>query len=235
VNREEKEYHLRKQLSFLYNSGDTFEVCLIGSPITKHGLWENKFANKIISGWFVDVDKAVNVVMEAEETVKPVGIYLTLNPCDEQMRAVSDERLRPVKVRTADKFISRIENFFIDVDPIRPSGTSSSVNQLSFALEKVFEVREAFPEKENCMLALSGNGYHLIYKANGIGTERIKKILNFASEKFTDENVAVDTSVFNPARLIKAYGTTARKGEEVKSLYIEHRVAVIKEGCDGNI
>ena len=235
MTRIEKEEHLRKQINFLYNTGDTFEVCLIGVPVKKHPLWNNEFANGIVAGWFVDVDKAVFAVMETEEKVKPIGIYLTVNPCNPQMRAISNEQLRPVKARTTDKFIDRIENFYIDIDPKRPTGTSSSVDQLSHALEKAFEVRDFLPGKDNCMFALSGNGYHLTYKADGASTENIKKIIQFVSEKFSDEYVGIDTVVFNPARLTKAYGTTARKGEQVKSLNIEHRVAVIKEGCDGII
>lgn len=235
MTRREKEYHLRKQIEFLYAPGDTFEVCLIGSPVKKHPLWGNSFANGIISGWFVDVDKAVNAIMEAEEKVRPTGIYLTVNPCNPQMRALADEEFKPVKARTTDKFIDRVENFFIDIDPVRPTGTSSSVNQLAHALEKAYEVRDFLPGKDKCMFALSGNGYHLTYKAGGTGTENIKKIIQYVSEKFSDEYVGIDTVVFNPARLTKAYGTTARKGEQVKSLAIEHRVAFIKEGCDGRI
>lgn len=235
MNRQEKEKHLRKQIDFLYTLGDTFEVCLIGVPVKKHPLWNNEYANGIVAGWFVDVDKAVDAIMEAEEQVKPTGIYMTVNPCTPQMRAISDEQLKPVKARTTDKFIDRIENFFIDIDPVRPAGTSSSVDQLSFALEKAYEVRDFLPGKDNCMFALSGNGYHLTYKADGVSTENIKKIIQFVSEKFSDEYIGIDTVVFNPARLTKAYGTTARKGKQVKSLNIEHRVAVIKEGCDGRI
>jgi len=235
MNRQEKEGHLRKQIDFLYAPDDTFEVCLIGVPVKKHLLWGNEYTNGIVAGWFVDVDKAVKAVMEAEEQVKPTGIYVTVNPCNPQMRAISDEQLRPIKARTSDKFIDRIENFFIDIDPVRPSGTSSSVGQLGFALEKAYEVRDFLPGKDGCMFALSGNGYHLTYKADGASTQDIEKIIKFVSEKFSDEYVGIDKVVFNPARLTKAYGTTARKGKEVKSLNIEHRVAVIKEGCDGRI
>ncbi len=230
MTRTEKESHLRKQIDFFYRSGDTFEVCLIGLPVNKHPLWGNKYARKLVAGWFTDVNKAVDVIMQAEEEVKPTGIYLTVNPCDPQMRAVSNERLKPVDSRTPDKSIARIENFFIDFDPVRPTGTSSSVEQLGWALERVIEVRKVLPDADECMFALSGNGYHLTYKANGLTTEKIKKILNKVADDFSDEYVDIDRVVFNPARLVKAYGTTARKGEEVAELCIDHRVAIIKEG-----
>ena len=155
MNQHDKESNLRRQIEFLYNEGDTFEVCLIGVPSPKNQLWDNSFARGIVAGWFVDVDKAVAAVMEAEELVKPTGIYLTLNPCNPQMRSVANEVMKPVKSRTQDQFIDRIENFFIDVDPIRPSGTSSSVSQLSYALDKTQAIMEDLPGKDCCMFALS--------------------------------------------------------------------------------
>lgn len=229
----DKSEHTRQQLDFLFNDGDVFEVCLLGIKNPRSKLWGDEFAGgKPVSGYFNDKEKAVAVIQEAEETVKPVGIYLTVNPCRKELLARASNRLMPTKVRTSDADIERIENFFIDLDPKRATGISASVDEMAFALELVYRVRQDLAGFGRCMTALSGNGYHLIFKANGANPDDIKAFLENLSKKFTSSDVDIDRTVFNPARLIKAYGTTARKGDSLPEMAREHRLAVIKEILD---
>ena len=226
-----KKEHTRKQLEFLFSPGDVWEVCCLKSKVTKHQIWDNEFAGRgIIAGWYNDIDKAVADVSRLEEEVKPEGIYFTVNPCKYELLARANNRLKVVQSRTSDEHIARIENFFIDIDPIKPAGISSSITELSYALDKALLMREELSSLGPHLFALSGNGYHLVFKAHGATTAEIEKLLKALSKKYSDDLIGVDVSVFNPARLVKSYGTTARKGDELKdSNAREHRLAVVKD------
>lgn len=229
----DKSQHTKQQLDFLFNDSDTFEVCLLGIKNPKNSLWGNEFAGgKPVAGYFNDKEKAVKVIQQAEVSVKPVGIYLTVNPCKKDLLARANNRIAPTKVRTADTDIERIENFFIDLDPVRATGISASDSELSFALDMALRVQQELEGFGRMMFALSGNGYHLVFKSSGAKTEEIKLFLENIAQKFTSKDVDIDTTVFNPSRLIKAYGTTARKGEDSPSLFRTHRVAMVKEVID---
>ena len=66
--------------------------------------------------------------------------------------------------------------------------------------------------------AISGNGGHLLYplipeRPAAKYAPAIKAILEQISEEFSTPAVNIDTKVFNPARIWKLYGTTAKKGD----------------------
>jgi len=85
---------------------------------------------------------------------------------------------------------------------------------------------------------MSGNGYHLLYQMPDIENNQrnvafIKNVLETLDERFSTARVSIDTKVYNPARIWKLYGTTARKGDEIPATggrearphrrsYIEH-------------
>ena len=57
----------------------------------------------------------------------------------------------------------------------------------------------------------------------------VKGVIDAAADRFDDDRVTVDRTVFNPARIWKLYGTIARKGDEVPKLGLVHRRAQILE------
>jgi len=67
-------------------------------------------------------------------------------------------------------------------------------------------------------LSLSGNGFHLLYRLpdlanNDASTSLISRSLKALSARFSNVTVHIDETVFNAARISKAYGTFARKGD----------------------
>ena len=75
----------------------------------------------------------------------------------------------------------------------------------------------AFPRP---VKAVSGNGGHLLFRlpdmpANDETRNFVKGTLEGLARRFNNDRVKIDTSVHNPARIWKLYGTTARKGDEV--------------------
>ena len=64
------------------------------------------------------------------------------------------------------------------------------------------------------LLCDSGNGYHLLYRIDLPSEDGglLRRVLRTLAGRFDDQDVEIDTSVFNPARLTRVYGTWSRKG-----------------------
>lgn len=71
-----------------------------------------------------------------------------------------------------------------------------------------------FPE---ATVSFSGNGYNLDFYTNLPNTDEVKKtiksFLKTLSDNFSDEHVSIDTTTYNPSRIIKMYGCISAKGE----------------------
>ena len=218
-----------KQLRFLFSETETFEVCVFGTKVKKHALWNNEYAGgkkPIIGGWYNDIDKAVKDIVSAEK-IKPIAIYTTLNPCTDALLARSHNRFSVLDSRTQDKEISQIKHILIDIDPDRPAGISSSDYELEQARGVANEIYKDLKKRgwSDPLTAMSGNGCHFIYKVDNVDHELIKGTLKGLSNKYSTDLIKIDTTVHNPARLVKIYGTTARKGEDIPDR--PHRLAKI--------
>ena len=69
-----------RQLRFMFQDGDTFEICLFGTKTKKHALWNNEYAGgkkPIIGGWYQDIDKAVKDIKAAEK-INPTAIIIKI-------------------------------------------------------------------------------------------------------------------------------------------------------------
>lgn len=221
-------------LDFLHQPGTVFEVCLINPQIKKHRAWNNEFAagkKPIIAGWFNDPVMAAEIIGELNEPAKPDGVYVTLNQCNPALLGRANSRLKANVARTTDKDITRLCHLLIDVDPERPAAVSSSDDEKAAAkavLEAVFDYLKdnGWPEP---LRGDSGNGYHLIYRLalenNPENIALIKAALQALDALFSNDQAKVDVSVFNPARISKVYGTTARKGDSTHDR--PHRQAAI--------
>ena len=126
-------------------------------------------------------------------------------------------------VTTSDKDIKYVRWLPIDLDPIRPTGISSTDTELKAAIKLRKKIWEWMKEKgfESCVPAVSGNGAHLTYLLDNLpnnedSVQFIKDALAAIAKQFKNKKVDIDQAVFNPARIWKLYGTTARKGDHTK-------------------
>ena len=175
------------------------------------------------SGYFSDNDTLVRSVEALDADGSVHGIYVTLN---EVNPALLSRRANRIKMRlgkkdstTSDADILRRRWLPIDIDPLRPSGVSSTDEEHGLALAKADEIARwitglGFPDP---VRADSGNGAHLLYRIDlpndGAATALVKACLTTLSAFFSDERVNVDTANFNAARIWKLYGTVSRKGD----------------------
>lgn len=198
------ELELRKSIQILKPNNQLFEIRIIGQQ-------------KPISGYFKDAD----TLLQAFDTVdlRNTNIYITLNQVNEAcFSRIQSEKFLKGKNATTDIEIDGYKFLFIDIDPQRPVGISSSEEEYNLACNKAKKVY-AYMENigfEKPIKAVSGNGAHLLYRINLRNTEEnqrlIEKCLKALALLFNDDAVQIDTANFNPSRICKLYGTIAQKG-----------------------
>lgn len=172
-----------------------------------------------ISGYFDDHGLFCKAVQGAEKQKKG-NIYFTLQLIDHRLLGRACNRLAVLKQSTSDKDVLAYRWLPLDFDPVRPSGISSSETELKSALALRDQIADEICreyELDSPIYANSGNGAHLLYPLPDLPakkySEAIKGMLLELSSKYSNDRVTVDSKVFNPARIWKVYGTTARKGD----------------------
>ena len=215
------EIELRKAITQLKPDGELFEVRIMNN-------------SKPISGYFRDADTLIKAFNSVD--LRNANVYITLNkPLDALYSRQQADRFLVVKNTTSDKEIEVINWLFIDLDPTRPTGISSTNEELKESMElaqKVYVYLKGVGFEEP-VKAFSGNGYHLLYRiglANNSENEAlIERCLKALAEMFSTDSVKVDTANFNPSRICKLYGTLAQKGSNTEER--PHRMAKI----DGDV
>lgn len=230
----DKRSQILQALDYLHPDGSLFELSSIRPSVPRAPLWEGYASgNKgIVTGYFDIKDTAADVAVQLDEREKPEGIYVTLNPCNPALLARANHRLRAGIDRTKDEQITSLRHLLIDIDPERPTGISSADSETRDALLLACSIsdylsKEGWPPP---LLASSGNGAHLIYTLPDLpntpeNARLVKDCLYALSSEFDRNGLKVDRTVFNPSRLLKLYGTTARKGDFTPER--PHRVARI--------
>jgi hypothetical protein len=185
-----------------------------------------------MSGYFDDFKLLAENAIKYGGAAK--GVYVTLNPVNRALLARASNRVRIIgrnDALTGDADITKRRWLPIDLDPVRPSGISSSDQEHSIAIERAFQIRDALRQEgwPNPIPGDSGNGAHLLYSVDlpTNGNEFVKRCLQALAHRFDDDRVKIDQKVFNPARIWKLYGTVNRKGDNVADR--PHRLARILE------
>ena len=198
-----------KTIALMKPDGELFEVRIISG------------SRKPISGYFTDADTLCRELKKWD--LSDSNVYISLNSLNSACyaRTQKDRFLNNVKSSTSDSDVEGYEWLMVDVDPKRPSDTSSSDEELEIAKEignKVFAfMRQIGFEKP--LFALSGNGVHLLYRiCLKNTTERkaqLETCLKTLSRLFSIPGVAeIDEKNFNPSRVCKLYGTRSAKGSD---------------------
>ena len=215
---------LRKALNILKPNGQLFEIRVLQGK------------GRSVSGYFKNIDLAVKAIDELPENqIRNANVYFTLNNVkDDCFARIQQNKLCIPAETTNDNDINNYEWLFIDLDPIRATGTSSSKEQLEKAKEKTRKVynflkREGF---EDPVIGMSGNGYHLLYKI-ALSLDRkevVENCLKALDLLFSDEYIKIDKVNHNPSRICKLYGTLAQKGVGTEDR--PHRMAYIVKAPD---
>ena len=216
------EKQIRECIGTLKPNGELFEVRFIASNA---GKWN-------MSGYFDSPD----ILLEQLKKVHPkenAQAYITLNCIDKACfsRTQRNRFIEYASPTTNDGDIVSYSWFFIDLDCERPSGTSSTNEELEASKRKADLINEYLHGAgwNDPVVALSGNGIHLYYKLDLPNTAENKKLvedcLKALDMLFSDSAVKVDTGTFNPARVCKLGGTLVQKGASTEER--PHRMARI--------
>ena len=187
-----------------------------------------------VAGYFDDVEALVAAAVQLEDRKAP-GVYVTLNPVNPALLARAFNRLdEHPKATTCDSDIARRVWLPFDFDPVRPAGISATDTELAAARARALDAAvwlETELKDRPAVWACSGNGHHLLYRIDlpndDQATEWVRRTIEATADRFSDDVVSVDRTVFNAARIWKLYGTLARKGDAVPSIGRIHRRACI--------
>jgi P4 family phage/plasmid primase-like protien len=224
---------INKSLNYLHPTNELIELRIICPAKEKSNYWKGFAGGKepIVSGWYADREELANLATGVDDNVKAKGIYVTLNPCDEDLYARSADCLKLNEHVTADEHVNKHTNLLIDVDPKRLSDISSTDEEHKLALDKAEEMMRDLSKLgwTEPLAGDSGNGAHLIYKIDMDKTDEnvalIKNVLQALAVKYNTDRLDIDTTVFNPGQITKLFGTHARKGSHIERR--PHRLAKI--------
>jgi hypothetical protein len=208
---------IKRAASVLIGKG-TGRVIEMRAPKTAQGTWSGYYNNTSLERDSCD--------LSAREDVP--NVYWTLQQIDPTL-LVRRKNLadKYVKVTTEDENVQRYLWLPFDFDPCRITGVSSTDEEKTRALELATTFRAFLSERGiTTILADSGNGYHLLARIDMLvsreSTALVSAILAAAYAKFSTcrcepkqpacGKIKIDRTLFNPSRILKAYGTVARKG-----------------------
>lgn len=184
------------------------------------GRWE--------SGLFNDLPA---LLKSLESRMDDGALYCTLNKPSNRLitNAFGAEPLRNDDMEV----IKRIP---FDFDPIRPTDASSTDAEMEAAIECRNEVVTAMQTVGWPMpaMALSGNGAHAIWRCSIKSDDQWRMAANIIysqvksqfSSMFEARGVKFDTSIKNPGRILRLYGTVNRKGQN--TVLRPHRLSSVR-------
>jgi hypothetical protein len=203
---------IERTIATLYQPGDGVELRILNAG--KYGT---------ISGYYDDFDKLARDLEKLDDEAAKEGwegIYLTLNPVHPDLLArARNHTKRRVKHTASDKDILCYRWLPLDFDAVRVSGISSTEREHERALTVTRQARlerlaEGWPEP---VLADSGNGGWLLYRidlpTDDESRKLVHRVIEILMSRYSEKKVTLDAKVANPSRLIKAFGTSARKGD----------------------
>ena len=188
-----------------------------------------------ISGYF----KGTKNLKKAFSTIdlRRANVFYTLNEIDEGCYSREQhEKFMQIDDTTSDSDIVAYSWFLVDIDPKRNSGISSTNEELEAAKSSAGRIKKYLSNMgfSKPIEALSGNGCHLLYaidlEANAEHEKLVKQCLYALDAIFSNDDVDIDKSVFNPSRVSKLYGSIARKGADTEER--PHRLSKITKVPD---
>ena len=207
-----------RSLALLHPAGHTFEVRVPNARNVRYNGRPDPRTGTAF-GFFDSGEAALSALPALEEAEWP-ALYVTLNAVTPALLARASNRIKAADRKsssTSDHDVERRTALLIDGDPVRPADISATNEEHEGALERIAEIRWFLSELgwPEPITADSGNGGHLVYRVELPAEDGglVKDFLNALADAFDDDHVHVDRTVFNAARIVKLWGTVARKGD----------------------
>ncbi len=186
----------------------------------------NRFGHTA-SGYF---DSPEKLAVASRKWDGKANIYVSLNPVEPSLIARASNRIvERAENTTSDQHVLRRTWLFVDIDAHRPSGISSTDEELSKA-RAVADAVAAYLNSQSWpdpIVAMSGNGYYVLYRIDlpnsQESTSLVKAVLDGLASRFDSPDAHVDVSVANASRLVGLIGSTKVKGDPIPDR--PHRVS----------
>ncbi len=216
---------VRRSLAVLLAPGQVVEVRALEASYQQAPRY-----TETLGGYF---DNPSDLIATISKLRTAMGIYLTLQPCDpDLLHRAANRIIRQKKdYSTPDKYITGYRWLLLDSDPDRVSSISSTDEEHAHALAHSRAIREELQQRgwPDPILADSGNGSHLLYRLDlpVEDADLVKRTLEGLAERFEAPGLHLDTTVCNPSRICKLYGTLVCKGDN--TLKRPHRLSRLLE------
>jgi hypothetical protein len=206
---------ITKALKLWFQPGDVFEIRALDATTTDYR------RPHVESGYF-DYEHIAIAAREVAKLCSYAGVYVTINPVNPDLLARACNRMKyggktPL---TSDGDIIRRRWLLIDCDAVRPSGISSTDEEHEAALAKAREIRDyltslGWPEP---IMLDSGNGAQMTYRIDLPSDDGglVSRVLSALSVMSNDQ-VKLDVTVCNPARIWRLPGTMNCKGDSTET------------------
>ena len=212
---------IQETLNKLFAADDILEIRAIDSN------------GKVYAGFF-DKHHHKEMISEIVRLNDFANVFIILNHfADDYTESEKYKNINVISEKNLDLTksadIKNVDYFLVDIDPVRPTGVSSTNEELNAAWLVCDQVRVYLTSLGfNCpIIAMSGNGYHILYPIidkpleiynQSLGNKKenedlFHNALKVLALKFNNDQVKIDTSVAKAGQLIKLYGTVAKKGE----------------------
>ena len=139
------------------------------------------------------------------------NVYIVMNPISHGFKGGS----------ASDDDIECRKLLLIDIDRAKTSKEPASNQELISAKLLAKDIAKYLKAEGmyDPIVVMSGNGYHLYYKLDSIpntpeNTAKAGEFLRRLAAKFDNDEVKIDTCVYNASRITKVVGTISRKGVE---------------------
>lgn len=205
---------ITEALEALLAPGQVVELRVLGARFRGIDGW-------LLSGFFDD-HAALDVGAGLRGMAFARSICVTLNNFQQGFARPITNVVAPARRGgcAADDDVARIRVILLDFDPARPADVCATDSEHQAALDRAREVTRWLHELSvYASLADSGNGGHVYVHvdlpADAATKALIGRLMTVVSFTFADEQVELDMSTGNFARVVRLPGTMNRKGEDL--------------------
>lgn len=229
---------IAKWLPLFFGSDDVFEVR--GLDVERPG---RKEAGFVLASRIPAMAGAIAALAD-----RAGGVYFTpqklnpevLNRSRHHFAEVVRDRDQVRPKLTGDEDVTARRFLIIDIDPVRPK----EFKKCCATDDEKRAAKAVADQVRQCLLGNgwplplvidSGNGYHLYYRLPepltggriDSTTDPIACLLRVLKAKFDTPAAEIDSTVFNPSRVMKVPGTPSKKGPDTKDR--PHRTSAVIE------
>jgi hypothetical protein len=174
-----------------------------------------KFYGRTYNGFYTDVDAAVRDASRITGQ-DAAGVYMSLNLLGPVVLNYNGNQLGPAVKAADDGHVVRLRHLYVDIDPVRPPYTNATADEHALALATLHEVLAYLTGEgleQPVLSGSSGSGALALFRVDLPPSDApiMNDVLEALAHRFTTDRVKIDTSVNNPARLVRVPGTVNAK------------------------